>query len=155
MAGWYTRGTTFEGKASFRHSDPSLASMVLSQLFVAGIAIILCIAIHAAVTLLVVRVARRVSAKVPLPWQSTLLVATMVATVSALALAHVLEVGVWAETYAVVGAAPADADVLYFAFVNYTTLGYGELFPRADGGYSVQQQHVGHASFRLVGSPDL
>ena len=46
-------------------------------------------------------------------------------------LAHILEVGVWAETYAVVGAAPADADVLYFAFVNYTTLGYGDVIPES------------------------
>jgi hypothetical protein len=28
-----------------------------------------------------------------------------------------------------VGVAPADADVLYFAFVNYTTLGYGDVVP--------------------------
>lgn len=105
--------------------------MVLSQLFVAGIAIILCIVIHAAVTLLVVHVARRASAKVPLPWQPALLVTTMVVTVSALALAHILEVGVWAETYAVVGAVSADADVLYFAFVNYTTLGYGDVIPES------------------------
>ena len=103
--------------------------MVLSQLFVAGIASILCIAIHAAMTVLVVGVARRVAAKVALPWQSALLIAAMVAAVSALMFAHILEVGVWAETYAVVGAAPADADVLYFAFVNYTTLGYGDVIP--------------------------
>ena len=105
--------------------------MVLSQLFVAGIASIFCIAIHALVTVLVATVARRVSDKIALPWQPALLVVAMVATVSALALAHVLEVGVWAETYAVVGAAPADADALYFSFVNYTTLGYGDVIPES------------------------
>jgi hypothetical protein len=31
--------------------------------------------------------------------------------------------------YAAVGAAPADSDLLYFAFVNYTTLGYGDITP--------------------------
>jgi hypothetical protein len=28
-----------------------------------------------------------------------------------------------------VGAAPAGSDLLYFAFVNYTTLGYGDITP--------------------------
>jgi hypothetical protein len=32
-------------------------------------------------------------------------------------------------TYQIVGAAPADRDLLYFAFVNYTTLGYGDITP--------------------------
>ena len=31
--------------------------------------------------------------------------------------------------YATVGAAPADSDLLYFAFVNCTTLGYGDITP--------------------------
>ena len=43
--------------------------------------------------------------------------------------AHTLEVFVWALAYAVVGAAPAGSDLLYFAFVNYTTLGYGDITP--------------------------
>jgi hypothetical protein len=44
---------------------------------------------------------------------------------------HVLEVIVWALAYFIVGAAPVDADRLYFAFVNYTTLGYGDVVPVA------------------------
>jgi hypothetical protein len=43
--------------------------------------------------------------------------------------AHTLEVFVWALAYAVVGAAPTGSDLLYFAFVNYTTLGYGDITP--------------------------
>jgi hypothetical protein len=43
--------------------------------------------------------------------------------------AHALEVVVWSLAYAMVDAAPADADLLYFAFVNYTTLGYGDVTP--------------------------
>jgi hypothetical protein len=53
----------------------------------------------------------------------------MIATVSVLMVAHVSEVLVWSIAYAVVGAAPADTDLVYFAFVNYTTLGYGDVTP--------------------------
>ena len=65
----------------------------------------------------------------------------MIATVSVLMLAHIAEVGVWALAYALVDAVPSGADVLDFAFVNYTTLGYGNVVPverwrllRADDG---------------------
>jgi hypothetical protein len=57
------------------------------------------------------------------------LMAVMVATVVALMVAHTLEVFVWAVAYMIVGAAPAGSDLLYFAFVNYTTLGYGDITP--------------------------
>ena len=44
-------------------------------------------------------------------------------------MAHLAEVVVWSLIYAIVSAAPADTDLLYFAFVNYTTLGYGDVTP--------------------------
>jgi ion channel len=44
---------------------------------------------------------------------------------------EVLEVLVWALAYAIVDAAPAGADLVYFALVNYTTLGYGDVIPMA------------------------
>ena len=44
-------------------------------------------------------------------------------------LAHTLEILVWALAYLILGAAPAESDLLYFAFVNYTTLGYGDITP--------------------------
>jgi len=53
----------------------------------------------------------------------------MVATVVLLMLAHTVEIVVWSLSYAIVGAAPAGSDLLYFAFVNYTTLGYGDVTP--------------------------
>ena len=55
--------------------------------------------------------------------------AVMVATAAVLMVAHMLEVFVWASVYGIVGAAPAGSDLLYFAFVNYTTLGYGDITP--------------------------
>jgi hypothetical protein len=54
----------------------------------------------------------------------------MVATAAVLEVAHALEILVWAWTYDIVQAAAApDSDLLYFAFVNYTTLGYGDITP--------------------------
>jgi hypothetical protein len=61
--------------------------------------------------------------------QSLRLVAVMIATVSVLMAAHIAEVVVWAFAYMMVGIAPPGADLVYFAFVNYTTLGYGDVTP--------------------------
>jgi hypothetical protein len=53
----------------------------------------------------------------------------MTATVAILMAAHVIEVLIWALVYAAVHAVPAGASRGYFAFVNYTTLGYGDILP--------------------------
>ena len=86
------------------------------------------IMIHALVTLGAVGIARSARARNTERPRSYLM-AVMVATAVALMVAHTLEVFVWAVAYAIVGAAPADSDLLYFAFVNYTTLGYGDITP--------------------------
>ena len=57
------------------------------------------------------------------------LTAVMIATVSVLMLAHVSEVLVWAAVYALTDAAPQGASLVYFAFVNFATLGYGDITP--------------------------
>ncbi len=86
------------------------------------------IAIHAVIMAAVVRVAQITSSKKARhPW--LLLIIVMVATVSVLMGAHSVEVLVWSLCYGIVGAAPAGADLAYFAFVNYTTLGYGDVVP--------------------------
>ena len=56
----------------------------------------------------------------------------MIATVSVLMGAHVLEVFVWSLAYSIVDAAPAGTNLVYFAFVNYATLGYGDVTPLKD-----------------------
>lgn len=53
----------------------------------------------------------------------------MIAAAVVLKIAHMFEILMWAATYNVVQAAAADTDLLYFAFVNYTTLGYGDITP--------------------------
>ena len=55
----------------------------------------------------------------------------MIATVSMLMVAHLVEVAIWSIAYSLVGVTPRDTDDLYFAFVNYTTLGYGDIIPVA------------------------
>jgi len=97
--------------------------------FLVGAVVSACdITIHALVMATVVQVARLTSAK-STSRPSLHLIAVMIVTVSVLMGAHALEVVVWSVAYAMVDAAPADADLLYFAFVNYTTLGYGDVTP--------------------------
>jgi hypothetical protein len=97
--------------------------------FLVGAAVSACnIMIHAVVMAAVVRVAQAVAAKnTSRPW--LLLIAVMTATAAVLMAAHAFEVIVWSLAYAMVDAVPPGADVVYFAFVNYTTLGYGDIVP--------------------------
>jgi len=101
---------------------------MLRQLLV-GIAVSACnIGIHALVMTAVVWVARRAGAS-DTSQETRRLIAVMIATVSVLMLAHISEVIIWSLAYAITHAAPAGADVLYFAFVNYRTVGYGDVTP--------------------------
>ena len=109
-------------------SLPILQGIVmLIQFLVGGIVNICNITIHALVMTVVVRVARASVTTTNHP--SLLLITTMIATVSVLMAAHVLEVFVWSLAYAIVGAVPADGSLVYFAFVSYATLGYGDVLP--------------------------
>jgi hypothetical protein len=97
--------------------------------FLMGGAISICnIMIHALVMTAVVRASQATGARAA-SRPNLLLIAVMVATVSVLMAAHMCEVIVWSLAYGLVGAAPANSDLLYFAFVNYTTLGYGDVLP--------------------------
>jgi hypothetical protein len=101
---------------------------MLRQLLV-SIAVSVCnIAVHAIVMAAVLWVARVVSERATLH-RSFRLIAVMTATVSVLMIAHIAEVVVWTFAYAVIGVAPPGTDLFYFAFVNYTTLGYGDVTP--------------------------
>jgi hypothetical protein len=103
---------------------------VLRQLLVGSGVSICNIVIHALVMTALVRVLQTVGERKALH-PAVRLASVMVATVSVLMAAHVSEVFVWALAYAIVSAAPADTDLVYFAFVNYTTLGYGDVTPVA------------------------
>jgi len=101
---------------------------MLRQFLVGGCISIITITIHALVMTTVVRVANSASTK-RRSRPSLFLIAVMIPTVSVLMATHVSEVFVWALAYSVVDAAPPGANLVYFAFVNYATLGYGDIVP--------------------------
>src|SRR5262245_34199722 len=101
---------------------------MLRQFLFGGAVSLLNIALHALVMTIVIRVAQFAGAANNTE-SSCALIAVMVPTVSVLMLAHALEVIVWSLAYLIVDAAPAAANLVYFAFVNYTALGYGDVLP--------------------------
>ena len=105
-----------------------LRDYMLRQFLVGGGISLVNIAIHALVMTVVVQVAQAAGAK-NRSHSSLLLIAVMIPTVLVLMVTHALEVIVWSSAYSIVDAAPPGADLVYFAFVNYTTLGYGDVIP--------------------------
>jgi hypothetical protein len=101
---------------------------MLRQYLVGASASVCNIAIHAVVMVVVIKVTR-IADELTTSRQTIRLITVMIATVTVLMIAHLAEVLVWSLIYAIVSAAPAGADLLYFAFVNYTTLGYGDVTP--------------------------
>jgi Ion channel len=103
---------------------------MLRQFLFGGAVSAVNIAIHASVMTIVIHVAHRASANNRIS-SSVYLAMVMIPTVLVLMTTHMLEVIVWTFAYFIVNAAPDGADRLYFAFVNYTTLGYGDIVPVA------------------------
>ena len=101
---------------------------MLRQLLLGGFVSVINIAIHSMVMATVVGVAQRASAK-NRAHPSVFLAAVMIPIVTVLMATHAAEVMIWAGAYALVDAAPANVRLVYFAFVNYTTLGYGDVLP--------------------------
>ena len=101
---------------------------MLRQILVGAAVSAFNIAIHAFVMAAVLWAARMAEA-ITVSLQTFRLITVMIATVSFLMAAHFVEVLVWSLAYAIVDAAPEGTDLAYFAFVNYTTLGYGDVTP--------------------------
>ena len=104
---------------------------MLDQFLVGRIVSISNIIIHVLVMTTVVRATRSVGAKKTLH-PSLLLISVMTTVVSVLMAAHTSEVLVWSLAYLIVDAVPVGTNLIYFAFVNYTTLGYGDVTPVQD-----------------------
>ena len=103
---------------------------LLRQLLVGGGVSAVNIAIHALAMTFVIQIARTMSRKL-IAGSSMFSIQIMIVTVMVIMLAHLCEVAVWALAYGIVGAVPvaAGGSNVYFAFVNYTTLGYGDILP--------------------------
>ncbi|TCU78584.1 ion channel [Bradyrhizobium sp. R2.2-H] len=101
--------------------------MVL-QFLLGTIVSLINIMIHALVTVGAIAIARSAGLRHTV-WSRLHLMAVMVATAAVLMVAHTLESVVWSAAYLMAGVAPAGSDLVYFAFVNYTTLGYGDITP--------------------------
>lgn len=102
---------------------------MLDPILVGGATSLVNLIIHAVLLAGVARTVRRLSLSdqgVPALLQYTLLI---VATGTLLVAGHFVEVVVWAHAYDWAGAAPPGTDLVYFAFGNYTTLGYGDVLP--------------------------
>ena len=99
------------------------------QLLVGLLISLACIAVHAIIMALVKWTANRTSHAVHAAWPSVRSVIVMMATVSILMAAHVAEIGIWALCYAALHAIEDRSQAFYFAFINYTTLGYGDILP--------------------------
>jgi hypothetical protein len=101
---------------------------MMLQLAVGALISLVNIGSHALVTVVAVSIARSAGLRQArrMRWH---LMGVMVATAAVLQVAHTLEILVWAGCYKVVQAAPPGSGLLYFAFVNYTTLGYGDVTP--------------------------
>jgi Ion channel len=97
--------------------------------FLVGLSVsLLNIAIHALTTVVVISTAR--SLRLTRTSRPNLhLVAATITTASVLMAAHTIEVLVWSLAYALTSAAPDSTNLVDFAFVNYTTLGYGDVVP--------------------------
>lgn len=101
--------------------------MVIQLLFgflVSGINIVM----HALATIAAISIARAAGYRHTTSPRLHLM-GVMIAVALVLQFTHTLEVAVWSLFYALVGAAPENTDLFYFAFVNYTTLGYGDVTP--------------------------
>src|SRR5262245_64452542 len=103
---------------------------MIRQFLVGGCVSTVTIAMHALVMIVLIGVARRANARSKAR-ASEHLVLVMFLSVMVLMATHTAEVMVWAFAYWLVDATPEGADRVYFAFVNFATLGYGDIVPVA------------------------
>ncbi|WP_128929401.1 potassium channel family protein [Bradyrhizobium guangxiense] len=101
---------------------------MMLQFLVGTLVSVINIGLHALVTVVAVTIARGAGLR-HTSRPRLHLMGVMIATAVVLKIAHMLEILMWAITYNLVRPAAADRDLLYFAFVNYTTLGYGDITP--------------------------
>ena len=100
---------------------------MLNQLLAGGLVSILNFGVHALMTGFIVVVTRHIAGATDDLHVFARVSALMLATVVALTLAHVIEIGIWAGYLAVSGVTAEDLSSFEFAFENYVALGYGDV----------------------------
>jgi hypothetical protein len=101
---------------------------MIRQLLFGGAVSAVNIGLHALVMMILIQVAQKASTRSK-SRASQHLMLVMIPVVLVLMATHASEILVWALAYSLVDATPPEADRVYFAFVNYTTLGYGDVVP--------------------------
>jgi len=101
---------------------------MIRQLLFGGAVSAVNIGLHALVMMILIGVARKASERSKARASQHLML-VMIPVVLVLMATHASEILVWALAYSLVDATTPDADRVYFAFVNYTTLGYGDVVP--------------------------
>lgn len=101
------------------------------QLFVGSLACLTAVAIHTTIVGAVIVASPRVARDVT-RHRFFRIVRTVLPSALTLMAAHLLEIVVWATVYKLLGASRDGDASFYFAFVNYTTLGYGDVLPTSE-----------------------
>jgi hypothetical protein len=113
------------------HGRTVLGWTMLRQLIIAAVISLANIAVHSIAMAGVIHVFRRREAARNSFGFQVHLILLMIGVVTVLTTAHMIEVAVWAVTYNVLEVVPDGVDPFYFALVNFTTLGYGDVLPVA------------------------
>lgn len=102
--------------------------LVAGHLLVGILVAVLGIVVHASATMLLVTLRRPIIRLAERTIWFRLMTALSVVSV-VMMIAHCIEIWFWSLAYLYTGTSADPADVFYFAFVNYTTLGYGDILP--------------------------
>ena len=100
---------------------------MILQMSVGGVVVFANIVVHAVAMLLTFRLVKpRIANSIglrPILYLSTV----MVLTIMLLMGAHIIEIGLWGVAFVLLHAVEPPDAAFYFAFVSYTTLGYGDV----------------------------
>ena len=102
---------------------------MLNQLLAGALVSFVNFGIHAVMTGVIVVATRHTAAATDDLHVFARVSALLLVTMTALMVAHVAEIGVWATFYAFNGIETEKAGAFEFAFENYTALGYGDAVP--------------------------
>jgi hypothetical protein len=105
---------------------------MLYQLVVGTFVGLLTFCVHGLATVAIVVVTRRAAEATRRKSLMTRLFVLFSFTMTALMVAHLVEISVWTAYYSLVGIPVKDVTLFEFAFENYTALGYGDVVAPAE-----------------------